>query len=48
VQEEVGQDVIEYGLITAAISVIAVPTIPTVGTWVSTKWTAINSSLGTP
>jgi Flp pilus assembly pilin Flp len=47
-QEEAGQDVIEYGLITAAISVIAVPTIPTVGTWVSTKWTSINTKLGTP
>ena len=44
-QEEAGQDVIEYGLITAAISVIAVPTIPTVGTWVANKWTAINGKL---
>jgi pilus assembly protein Flp/PilA len=47
-KEEQGQDVIEYGLLAAGISVIAVPTIPTVGTWVSTKWTKINTALGTP
>lgn len=44
-QEEAGQDVIEYGLLAAAISVIAVPTIPAVGTWVSEKWTEIDGKL---
>jgi len=44
-QEEAGQDVIEYGLLAAAISVIAVPTIPAVGTWVANKWTEINGKL---
>jgi len=41
VVEEQGQDVIEYALITAAISVIAIPIIPGIGTSVSAAWTTI-------
>ena len=47
VVEEQGQDVIEYGLLTAGISVIAIPAVPTVTTWVGNKWTAITAALGT-
>ena len=43
--EEAGQDVIEYGLLTAGISVMAIPAVPTVTTWVSAKWGDIQTKL---
>ena len=43
--EEAGQDVIEYGLLAAGISIVAIPSVPTVGTWVKTKWEAIAAAL---
>ena len=44
-QEEAGQDVIEYGLLTAGISVMAIPAVPTVTAWVTAKWTDIQTKL---
>jgi Flp pilus assembly pilin Flp len=44
-REEQGQDVIEYGLLTAGISIIAIPAVPTVTTWVDTKWADIKAKL---
>jgi Flp pilus assembly pilin Flp len=46
IRDEQGQDVIEYGLLTAGISVIAIPAVPTVTTWVGDKWTEITTALG--
>ena len=37
-QEEAGQDVIEYGLLAAGISILAIPSVPTIGTWVGNKF----------
>ena len=37
IREEEGQDIIEYVLIAAAISVIAIPIVPAIGTAVSTR-----------
>jgi len=45
VSEEQGQDVIEYGLLAAGISIVAIPSVPAVGTWVKTKWEAIATAL---
>jgi Flp pilus assembly pilin Flp len=44
-KEEQGQDVIEYGLLAAGISIVAIPSVPTVGGWVKTKWEAIATEL---
>jgi Flp pilus assembly pilin Flp len=44
-QEEAGQDVIEYGLLAAGISVMAIPFVPTIGTWVSDKWNEVDTKL---
>jgi pilus assembly protein Flp/PilA len=44
-REEEGQDVIEYVLIAAAISVIAIPIIPSIGTAVSTAWGTVNTQV---
>lgn len=45
VREDSGQDVIEYALIAAAISVIAIPIIPAIGTTVLNVWTAISTKV---
>ena len=45
VREEQGQDVIEYGLLAAGISIMAIPSVPTIGTWVQTKWQAVATAL---
>jgi len=45
VREEQGQDVIEYGLLAAGISIMAIPSVPTIGTWVQTKWADIATKL---
>ena len=44
-QEEAGQDVIEYGLLAAGISVMAIPFVPSIGTWVTDKWTEVDDAL---
>jgi Flp pilus assembly pilin Flp len=43
IREEEGQDVIEYVLIAAAISVIAIPIVPAIGTAVQTAWTTVQT-----
>lgn len=45
VREEQGQDVIEYALIAAAISVIAIPIIPGIGTTILGVWEAISGQV---
>ncbi|HTM35095.1 MAG TPA: Flp family type IVb pilin [Vicinamibacterales bacterium] len=44
--EDRGQDVIEYALLAAGISVIAIPTVPAVGAAVGTAWTGIQAQVG--
>ena len=44
--EDRGQDVIEYALLAAGISVIAIPTVPAVGTAVLAAWNNINGQVG--
>lgn len=46
VREEQGQDVIEYALIAAAISVISIPIIPGIGTTVDAVWNGISAAVG--
>ena len=45
IREEEGQDIIEYVLIAAAISVIAIPIIPGIGTAVSNAWNNVNTQV---
>ena len=45
VREEKGQDVIEYALLAAAISVVAVPTVPAIGSQVNNAYVNINSKV---
>lgn len=45
VRDDSGQDVIEYALIAAAISVIAIPIIPAIGTTVLNVWTSISTKV---
>jgi len=47
IREEEGQDIIEYVLIAAAISVIAIPIIPGIGTAVSNAWNGVSTQVGT-
>ena len=44
-REEDGQDIIEYVLIAAAISVIAIPIIPGIGTAISTRWNGVSTQV---
>ena len=44
-QEEAGQDVIEYGLLAAGISILAIPSVPTIGTWVANKFSKVVDEL---
>ena len=43
--EEKGQDVIEYALLAAAISVVAIPTVPAIGTAVNNAYSNINDKV---
>ncbi len=45
IREEEGQDIIEYVLIAAAISVIAIPIVPAIGTAVSNAWGNVNTQV---
>ena len=45
VREEKGQDVIEYALLAAAISVVAIPIVPATGTYLETVYTHIDTQV---
>ena len=45
IREEEGQDIIEYVLIAAAISVIAIPIVPAIGTAVSNAWNDVSTQV---
>jgi Flp pilus assembly pilin Flp len=45
--EEEGQDVIEYALLAAGISIIVIPTVPLIGTAVNLVYGRINTAVGT-
>ena len=45
VVEEQGQDVIEYALLAAGISIAAIPTIPQIGTAVLGRYNAVLAAL---
>jgi Flp pilus assembly pilin Flp len=45
IREEEGQDIIEYVLIAAAISVVAIPIIPGIGTTILARWTSIDTQV---
>lgn len=47
IRDEEGQDIIEYVLIAAAISVIAIPVIPAIGTSVLNAWTNVGTRVAT-
>jgi pilus assembly protein Flp/PilA len=42
--EEQGQDVIEYALLAGAISIIAIPTVPAIGTTVNNLYIEIRDA----
>jgi Flp pilus assembly pilin Flp len=44
-QEEAGQDVIEYALLAAGIAVVLIPTIPLLGAALKTKYEAITTKV---
>ena len=46
-REEEGQDIIEYVLIAAAISVVAIPVVPAIGTQVLSAWNGVSSKTAT-
>jgi len=45
VREEKGQDVIEYALLAAAISVVAIPIVPATGTYLETVYNFIDAQV---
>ncbi len=45
IREEEGQDIIEYVLIAAGISVVAIPLIPTIGADVLARWTTVSTAV---
>ena len=46
IRDDDGQDIIEYVLIAAAISVIAIPIVPTIGTALTAAWNFVNTQTG--
>lgn len=46
VSDDRGQDVIEYALLAAGISIVAVPLIPQIGQAVLTRYQAVITALG--
>jgi Flp pilus assembly pilin Flp len=44
--DEDGQDIIEYVLIAAAISVIAIPIVPTIGSTLNGVWNFVKDQTG--
>lgn len=47
VREEQGQDIIEYALLAAAISVVAIPTVPAIGTAVNNAYSNVKTQVQT-
>ncbi len=47
IREEEGQDVIEYVLMAAAISIVAIPAVPLIGAQVSQAWQNVVASTAT-
>ena len=47
VREEKGQDVIEYALLAAGISIIVIPTVPGIGTAVDAVYSRIQTAVDT-
>ena len=47
ISEEQGQDIIEYALLAAAISVVAIPTVPTIGSAVNNAYEDVKSKVTT-
>jgi pilus assembly protein Flp/PilA len=47
VQDDRGQDVIEYALLAAAISIVLIPTVPTIGTALNGVYGNIGTQVGT-
>jgi pilus assembly protein Flp/PilA len=45
IREEHGQDIIEYALLAAAISVVAIPTVPTIGSAVNNAYDDVKSKV---
>lgn len=48
IKEEDGLETVEYAIITGLIVVGVIATIGAIGTWVSGKFTTLNSNLNTP
>jgi Flp pilus assembly pilin Flp len=46
VSEDRGQDVIEYALLAAGISIILIPTVPAIGTALNAVYGNINTQVG--
>jgi pilus assembly protein Flp/PilA len=46
-RDDRGQDVIEYALLAAGISIIVIPTVPLIGTAVNLIYGRINTAVGT-
>ena len=46
IREDNGQDVIEYALLAAGISIIVIPTVPLIGTAVNLVYVRINGAVG--
>jgi len=46
IQDDRGQDVIEYALLAAGISIIVIPTVPLIGTAVKDVYVRINTAVG--
>ncbi len=47
IREEQGQDIIEYVLLAAGISIVAIPIIPGIGAAVNTLYGNVNTAVGT-
>jgi len=47
IREEQGQDIIEYALLAAAISVVAIPTVPAIGTAVNGAYSNVKTQVQT-
>ena len=45
VREDAGQDLIEYAILIGLISVVAIASIKTVGAWVNTQFSTLNTTL---
>ncbi len=45
VREEQGQDIIEYALLAAGISVVAIPTVPNIGTAVHEAYKRVDAAV---